>query len=87
MIKKALADHAQNMGYRLPEPEPTKKKVIKVISARRRAEREALEAKQEAEKKAEMDSFIQEKTGMVLPEEDHADLLKKMAKSLEDTFG
>ncbi|MCA1787309.1 MAG: hypothetical protein LC657_15150 [Desulfobacteraceae bacterium] len=87
MIKKVLADHAQEMGYRLPDPEPTQKRVIKVISARRRAEREALKAQQEAEKKAEMESLIQEKTGMVLPEEDDPDLLKKLAKNLEDTFG
>lgn len=86
IIKTALFEYAQEMGYQLPEPEPIPKKVIKVISARRRAEREALEAKKEAEEKAEMDSFIQEKTGITLPDEDDDDFLKKMAQSMEDNF-
>ncbi len=86
MIKNVLFEYAQEMGYQLPEPEPTPKKVIKVVSARRRAEREALEAKKEAEEKAEMDSFIQEKTGITLPDEDDDDFLKKMAQSMKDNF-
>jgi hypothetical protein len=85
-VKTALFEYAQKMGFQLPDTEPEPKKVIKVVSARRRAQREALEAQQEAEKEAEMQSFIREKTNIDLPDEDDSDFLKKMAKSLEDTF-
>jgi hypothetical protein len=85
-VKTALFEYAQQMGFRLPDPEPEPKKVIKVVSARRRAQREAFEAQHEAEKEAEMKSFIKEKTKIDLPDEDDSDFLKRMAQSLEDTF-
>jgi hypothetical protein len=85
-LKAVLFEHAQQMGYYNPDPEPEPKKVIKVISARRQAQRKALEAQQEAEEKAEMETFIREKTNIDLSVEDDPDFLKKMAKSLEDTF-
>ena len=106
MVRTACFEYAQNMGYRLPEPESTKKKVIKVISARRRAEkqgvdhsepkpvpkrgawtieslrrtgRKPLDAKQEAEKKAELEAFMQGIRGTGLTESSP----KKEMKPLE----
>ncbi len=51
IIKTVLFEYAQEMGYHSPgsRHEPTKK-VSEISSARRRAEREALEEKLEAEK-------------------------------------